>query len=100
MEIFAVILLRGRSARPRKINAGPSVISVYRREGGYLVTFKNERMSKAILFCIDQGAGSPNKLMARSRIKTKIAVPPPKRKIRILVPLTKKRTKKRTNQHP
>jgi hypothetical protein len=44
----------GFSVRARKINAGPRVINIYRREGGYLLTFKKDKMVNAKLFSADQ----------------------------------------------
>jgi hypothetical protein len=43
----------------RKISAGPIVISIYNKDGGYLLVFTNERISKIRPLCLIQGSGSP-----------------------------------------
>jgi hypothetical protein len=78
--IFSVIAFNGLSVRARKINAGPSVINVYSREGGYFVTFKNDNKLNTLFFCWDQRAASPYQLPDRNKIKRAIAANPIERR--------------------
>ena len=57
--IFFAKPFSGFSATARKINAGPSVINTYRKEGGYFVRFKKDKTVKAAFFWTDQWEKSP-----------------------------------------
>src|SRR6185437_2785754 len=63
--IAAVNRFFTRSASASAMSAGPKVISINKREQGYLVTSRNDITVNTAFLCTDQGEGSPYKLNAR-----------------------------------
>ncbi len=59
MLIIFVNLFKGFSANARNNREGPSVINTNNKEGGYFVTFKNDKNVNTGDPFTDQGAGSP-----------------------------------------
>src|SRR4030095_731456 len=84
--IFPVHLFFGFSIRASKTRAGPNVINIKRSEGGYLVTFKNDKKLYTKSLCSDHFAASPYKLPDLKIIKRTIAPIPSIKRVFFLFP--------------
>ena len=62
--------------KARNNKAGPMVIHMYNRDGGYLWVLMKESILNIAFFCEDQWSGSPYTLTARSTMKNKITAIP------------------------